>query len=75
MKRNRILIIDDDREICDEIAEILKDEGYFVDAAFDGLQGKSLMEKETQILELADAIISKPFDVESTLNKISELIG
>lgn len=37
----RILIVDDDSEFCAEIAEILRDEGYFVDIAADGLQGAS----------------------------------
>lgn len=41
----KILIIDDDQELCEEITEILQDEGYFVNTAFDGLEGKKLIEK------------------------------
>jgi DNA-binding response OmpR family regulator len=35
MEKN-ILIIDDDEEICEELAEILKNEGYQVETVFDG---------------------------------------
>ena len=41
----KILIIDDDQELCEEITENLQDEGYFVNTAFDGLEGKKLIEK------------------------------
>ena len=126
--KKKILIIDDDQEMCEEIAEILKDEGYLVSMAFDGLRGKNLIEKydydllildvkmpglsgldilesikernmklevlvltgkplsrnlpekirrkdkEEYILELADGIISKPFDIKILLSKIKQLL-
>ena len=40
-----IVIIDDDREMCEEIKDILADEGYAVCAAYDGMQGLALVEK------------------------------
>ncbi len=40
----RILIADDDRELCMEIAEILRDEGYRTDTAFDGKSALGLIE-------------------------------
>ncbi|MBA7509858.1 Response regulator MprA [subsurface metagenome] len=43
--KKRILVLDDDEELCEEIAEILIDEGYHVTTAFDGLTGKRLVEK------------------------------
>ncbi|MBA7470038.1 putative transcriptional regulatory protein TcrX [subsurface metagenome] len=43
--KKRILVLDDDEELCEEIAEILIDEGYRVTTAFDGLTGKRLVEK------------------------------
>lgn len=41
----KILLIDDDEELCNEMAEIFKDEGYSVETAFNGLEGKSKVEK------------------------------
>jgi DNA-binding response OmpR family regulator len=41
----RILIIDDDRNLSDEIVEILTEEGFFVEAAHDGLEGEELIRK------------------------------
>ncbi len=40
MKNNKkVLIIDDDEELCEEMSEILSDEGYLVFTENDGLQG------------------------------------
>lgn len=36
----KILIIDDDIELCEELGEILKDEKYSVDKAVNGSEGK-----------------------------------
>lgn len=127
----KVLIIDDDEDMCEEMAEILKDRGYYVSMAFDGLEGKRLIEKydydillldlkipglngfdilksmkerktklkvliltgrplikklgqreenngedkQENILKLADGVINKPFDVETVLGKVKELIG
>jgi len=38
-------MIDDDEELCEEITEILTNEGYRVTTAFDGLNGNRLIEK------------------------------
>jgi len=45
MNRNGILIIEDDREMCEELAEILRMEGYAVDQANDGNEGKKMVDK------------------------------
>jgi DNA-binding response OmpR family regulator len=50
----KILMIDDDEEICEEMAEILRDEGYDVTLAFNGEDGKALIEKDTFDLVLLD---------------------
>lgn len=42
MKKN-ILIIDDDQEMCDEVSEMLRDEGCDVRIAHDGLEGYGLI--------------------------------
>lgn len=44
MKPGRILIIEDDREMCDELAELLSLEGYAVNTAYDGIEGKRLVD-------------------------------
>ncbi len=50
----KILIIDDDEELCDELAGILGEEGYKVDTAFEGTKGKKLLEKNHYDLVLLD---------------------
>lgn len=53
MKR-KIIIVDDDREMCEEMCEILKDEGWSVRTAFNGLDGLALVEKHGCDLLLLD---------------------
>lgn len=48
----RILLIDDDRELCEELADLLKSEGYEVTSASDSLRGEAM----TRCLDY-DAII------------------
>ena len=40
--RKKILIIDDDEAICDEISSSLEDEGYDVSISNDGLEGNTM---------------------------------
>jgi len=40
----RILIVDDDLELCQELAEILRDEGYDVDETSDSGRGATLIQ-------------------------------
>lgn len=123
----KILIIDDDQDMCEEMAEILKNEGYYVNMIPDGSKGNILIQKydydvilldlklpglsgldilkstkakktrtkvlvltgrpllwggdeeshdslEEEAIRLADAIINKPFNIETVLDKIKELI-
>lgn len=42
----RVLIVDDDEEICQEMTQILRDEGYEAKAVFDGLSARELIGKE-----------------------------
>jgi DNA-binding response OmpR family regulator len=51
---NKILMIDDDEEICEEMSEILQDEGYAVTLAFNGLEGRALVEKNEHDLVILD---------------------
>jgi len=54
VKKAKILIIDDDEEICEEMSGILQDEGYLVDKAFDGLKGNEILQKDNYDLLLLD---------------------
>lgn len=50
----RILIVDDDEEFCEEMQEILKDEGYCVSLIFDGLKVNNLLKENKYDLILLD---------------------
>lgn len=54
MIKTKILIIDDDEEICEEMSGILEDEGYLVNKVFDGLKASEMLEKEDYDLLLLD---------------------
>lgn len=124
----KLLLIDDDEELCTELREVLEAEGFNVDIAQDGLQGLQYLQhkqyqmiildlklpglngygvlksvrkaahplkvlvlsgrpvgepllkedgvskdEEEKVLGMADAIISKPFMVDSFIQKVKEL--
>lgn len=120
--KQRILLIDDDKELCEELRDIFIDNGYAVQLAHDGLTGKKLIEdgsygliiidiklpglsglellkiskkkepktkifiisgkpfiadmlKDETIKNLADGVITKPFSVDSVLDKIRTGLG
>ncbi|MDD5773519.1 MAG: response regulator [bacterium] len=50
----KIFIIDDDKELCEEVIEIMRDEGYLISAEYDGLKGKEAVEKGGYDLLLLD---------------------
>ena len=52
--KKRILMIDDDEELVGEVSSILKDGGYSVDTAFDGIKGKKLAYSGSYDLILLD---------------------
>jgi DNA-binding response OmpR family regulator len=57
----RVLIVDDDRELCEELAETLVDEGYRVSMAHDGAAGKELagkLEYDILLLDLRLPLVS-----------------
>jgi len=53
MKR-KILLIDDDKELSEEMADFLAAEGYIVQTAFDGLQAERFINKYTYDIILLD---------------------
>ncbi len=132
MSLKKIIIIDDDEELCEELEEILSEEGYKISIARDGLSGKKMIEKnhydvvildlklpvlngfevlqfvrsknkpakvvvisgrpmnpdtltldktdaqlmqEEKILKMADMILNKPFDPQSLLGILRDILG
>lgn len=53
----RILMIDDSVEMCEEISDILRDEGFDVDVAHDGHAGDALLQEHSYDLVLLDLMI------------------
>jgi len=54
MTPTKILIIDDDRDLCGELSDILAAEGYAVSIAFDGVTGKALADRQDYDILLLD---------------------
>jgi two-component system, OmpR family, copper resistance phosphate regulon response regulator CusR len=50
----KILIVDDDEEICEELSETLKGKGYQVEAAFDGMRAIQMIFRTEYALILLD---------------------
>lgn len=51
---NNILIIDDDTELCEELFQILQDQGYLVDLAYDGQSGEKKIEQKQYDIVILD---------------------
>ncbi len=49
-----ILVVDDDRSLCDLITDLLADEGYEVRCAHDGLEALEAIERDPPDLVLSD---------------------
>jgi len=71
----KILIIEDEKILADLLEKKLKERGYEVSVARDGIEGLDKMRKEKQDLILLDVIMPKMggFDVLEEMNKDSEL--
>ncbi len=55
----RLLIIDDDEELCMELKEILGDEGYEVHVAMDGFKATALIERDQYAVIILDLKLPK----------------
>ena len=60
----KILLIDDDVQLCEEIAEMLRDEGYFVDNTSDEVEGEKLIKNNTYDICLLDYKMSRLTGIE-----------
>jgi len=54
MRRATILLVDDDREMCEELVAILGEQGYGLDLAYDGKEAIALMERRVYDLLMLD---------------------
>lgn len=50
----KILILDDDVDLCEELAEVLKDEGYYVESLYDGAEGQMQIKKNAYDIIILD---------------------
>ena len=57
MSQNKILVVDDDKNICELLRLYLEKEGFGVSLAFDGMQGLSKFTKENPDLILLDIMM------------------
>jgi DNA-binding response OmpR family regulator len=52
--KKKILLVDDDLELCQELEEIIRDAGYLVDVINDGLKAEALLKKKKYGLIILD---------------------
>ena len=71
MDKERILIVDDNREIVDSLGKLLSFEGYDVLEAYDGMEALNVLEKTRVDLILLDVMMPRLNGL-STLMKIRE---
>jgi len=71
MEKQRILVVDDDREIVNAIAINLQNEGYEVLTAYDGLQALDMINSQSVQLIILDVMMPR-LDGLSTTLKIRE---
>ncbi|MCI8415906.1 MAG: response regulator transcription factor [Lachnospiraceae bacterium] len=69
--KERILVVDDDREIVKAIGILLEQEGYQVERAYDGLQALEILAEQSVQLLLIDVMMPK-LDGLSAILKIRE---
>ncbi len=72
---NRILIIDDDEELCELVSEYLSVEGFQVEAVHDGESGLQKALQDEQDLVILDVMLPKKngFDVLRELRQTSKI--
>lgn len=73
MSQERILVVDDDREIVGAIAIYLRNEGYEVMKAYDGFQALEVLRKEDISLIIMDIMMPNLDGIETTMRIREEL--
>jgi DNA-binding NtrC family response regulator len=68
----KILLIDDDVQLCEEVAEMLRDEGYFVDNTSDEDQAEELIKNNIYDICLLDYKLPRLTGIE-LLKKIKQI--
>ena len=71
MEKEKILIVDDNREIVDSLGKLLAYEGYEILTAYDGMEALDVLEKSPVDLILLDVMMPRLNGL-STLMKIRE---
>lgn len=67
MEKQRVLVVDDDREIANAIAINLRDEGYEVLIAYDGLQALDIVNSQNIHLIILDIMMPRMDGLSTTL--------
>ena len=57
MTQNKVLVVDDEKDIVEYLTELLEDSGYEVTPAYDGVEAMRLIAKETPDLILLDLMM------------------
>src|SRR5258708_17518130 len=60
----RLLIIEDNRRLNDSLRSALREDGYVVDAAFDGVEGEDLAAMTSYDLIILDVMLPKRDGIE-----------
>ncbi|MGF7142199.1 DNA-binding response OmpR family regulator [Anaerotaenia torta] len=67
MDLNHILVVEDDKEILEGICILLRNQGYAVYKAADGMEGLKLLEKEEIHLAIVDVMMPKMDGITMTM--------
>ena len=67
MEINRVLIVEDDKEIREGIEIYLRSQGYVVYQAVDGVEGLDIIERETIHLAIVDVMMPRMDGIQMTV--------
>ncbi len=70
--KKKILIVDDEKELCDTLEEILAEEGYRTFSAYSGQSALKMIKKEKPGLVLLDIYMPKMDGIE-VLNRVKKI--
>src|SRR5258708_5604789 len=72
----KLLLIDDDEELCEELKELLDAEGFIVDIALDGLKGLQYLQKRQYQIIILDLKLPglNGYEVLKNIKKTNKLL-